>query len=437
MSALRLFPVLLFLAALALLGAAPSAATVAQYQKRLAKLKPDDPKALAELAAWCLSSGLKGDGEGLYRKLLEKDPEHAAARKALGFVKVGTEWLTHPEKKHREEKIKLEAEAAKVQEGDAAALLKLAERSRKAGLPDLSKALLERVLATEPDHAAARRLLRFSRFEGAWTEDDSLLKDYVAAASDEGRKAIAEALKVSGSGLTAERLEQHRRWAAAPKGMQEKLPLKGKAYETYYHLSVPEGYSGLERIPLVFYLHGGGVGQGEPNDIIALRRFTDPKGWIMVCPSAPNRDRDGVRMWCQGEGEACVLDLIARLSEQYAIDPRRIYLTGGSAGGWGTLHIGAKHPDLFAALGAECPEAGNADAQKLSKLPLYIVHGSEDHVCEVERVRALHAQLLGLGAVHRYVEVAGAGHDLPQESPGELFGWIAAFSLPEPKVSKK
>lgn len=428
---------LLALAIPLLMGAGPSAALLEQYQKRLGQAPEGDTKAKVELAAWCLASGLKAEGEDLYRAVLEKEPDHAAARKALGYVKEGAEWITATERKRREEHARLEAEAAALKGDDLKGLLKLAERARKASFEDLARACLDRVLAADPDHAAARRMLRQTRFEEAWQEDRDLLAAYVGADSEARRKAIAEALKASGSELGPERLEGHRRWAAAPRGFQERLPLKGKAYETYYHLSVPESYTGLDRVPLIVLLHGGGVGMGDPDMVSAFRTFTDPKGWIMALPMAPHRDRDGVGMWTQTESEACVMDLVARIREQYAVDPLRLYLAGGSAGGWGTLHIGARHVGLFAALGALCPEAMGADGLKLSKIPLYIVHGSEDHVCEVGRVRALSAQLRGLGAAHKYVEVKGAGHALPEDCKGGLFDWIAGFTLPDPKAARR
>jgi hypothetical protein len=48
---------------------------------------------LAAIAAWALDQGLRGRAESVYRTILVREPEHAEARRALGFEKVGGRWL--------------------------------------------------------------------------------------------------------------------------------------------------------------------------------------------------------------------------------------------------------------------------------------------------------------------------------------------------------
>ena len=49
-------------------------------------------------------------------------------------------------------------------------------------------------------------------------------------------------------------------------------------------------------------------------------------------------------------GEQDVLQVLREVQRLYSIDPDRIYLTGGSMGGWGAWNIGLRCPDMFAAL---------------------------------------------------------------------------------------
>ena len=195
-------------------------------------------------------------------------------------------------------------------------------------------------------------------------------------------------------------------------------------------------YDGLTPAPLVVYLHGGGAGMvTEPDMVCSCSKFCSSWGWISAFPKCPNQPKTGA--WNCAEGEACVFDLIAKLREQYAIDSRRIYLAGGSMGGWGTLYIAGRHPDRFAAVGAAAPECIGVDPQGLKKLPVFLVHGDKDVVCHADRTRALDADLARLGGVHKYVEIKGAGHALPDEAIQQLFDWIANYALSEKPVSGK
>jgi hypothetical protein len=57
-----------------------------------------DADALLDLARWCDENKLSREAKKVYREIIDKvDPEHEAARRALGFVKVGDEWKTKAE----------------------------------------------------------------------------------------------------------------------------------------------------------------------------------------------------------------------------------------------------------------------------------------------------------------------------------------------------
>jgi pimeloyl-ACP methyl ester carboxylesterase len=53
--------------------------------------------------------------------------------------------------------------------------------------------------------------------------------------------------------------------------------------------------------------------------------------------------------------EKRVMDTVKWVSEKYSIDPNRVYLCGNSMGGSGTLGIGLRHGDVFAAIKANVP----------------------------------------------------------------------------------
>jgi pimeloyl-ACP methyl ester carboxylesterase len=56
-----------------------------------------------------------------------------------------------------------------------------------------------------------------------------------------------------------------------------------------------------------------------------------------------------------GPTEKRVMDTVKWVTEKYGIDPNRVYLCGNSMGGSGTLGIGMRHGDVFAAIKANVP----------------------------------------------------------------------------------
>lgn len=69
------------------------------------------------------------------------------------------------------------AEAESTDANDAVALYRHALRAEAEGLEDLRRDFLERVLALETDHAAARRALGYERHDGAWVTADAARRD--------------------------------------------------------------------------------------------------------------------------------------------------------------------------------------------------------------------------------------------------------------------
>jgi poly(3-hydroxybutyrate) depolymerase len=66
--------------------------------------------------------------------------------------------------------------------------------------------------------------------------------------------------------------------------------------------------------------------------------------------------------------EKRVIDTVKWVIQKYDIDPNRVYLSGNSMGGSGTLGIGLRHGDIFAAIKANVP-AGIAHASQRMYFP--------------------------------------------------------------------
>jgi pimeloyl-ACP methyl ester carboxylesterase len=76
-----------------------------------------------------------------------------------------------------------------------------------------------------------------------------------------------------------------------------------------------------------------------------------------------------------GPTEKRVIDTVKWVIEHYQIDPNRVYLCGNSMGGSGTLGIGMRHGDLFAAIKANVPAGAEHVSSRMYFPPLAVPAG--------------------------------------------------------------
>jgi hypothetical protein len=65
-----------------------------EYAKKKADLVPGDPEPRYALAQWCKDKGLTGEQKEMLEEVLKLSPDHPAARRDLGYVKDGDQWIT-------------------------------------------------------------------------------------------------------------------------------------------------------------------------------------------------------------------------------------------------------------------------------------------------------------------------------------------------------
>ena len=91
-----------------------------------------------------------------------------------------------------------------------------------------------------------------------------------------------------------------------------------------------------------------------------------------------------------------VYNLIKEIQSKYKIDASRIYLTGLSMGGWGTLKLAMEHPEMFASVVSVCAPTDRvmyANIHQYKNLNMKIYHGGMDDVVLPENAFNFYQQL--------------------------------------------
>jgi predicted peptidase len=219
-----------------------------------------------------------------------------------------------------------------------------------------------------------------------------------------------------------------------------------------YSIYVPRNYDPNRAWPVILFLHGAGergsdgvrataIGLGN-----AIRLGPDRVPAIAVFPQVPLH-----QCWIGEPADAAMLALDRTMAE-FNADPKRVYLTGLSMGGYGTWHLALAHPERFAALAIICggistydqtsvrqsPLTLHADdpfafvAESLKSKPIWIFHGADDPVIPVSESRRMLEALQQHGANDLHdTEFPNTGHNAwdPAYRTAELWPWLFSKSL--------
>ena len=209
-----------------------------------------------------------------------------------------------------------------------------------------------------------------------------------------------------------------------------------------YGMYVPLHYNENRRkYPMILFLHGAGE-RGDDVDLVkkhgpikvALERGEFP--FIVVAPQChsrlPSSEGSAASGWQTAEAD--VMAILDEVQSKYRIEPTRIYLTGLSMGGFGSFHLAAEHPDLFAAVTPICGGGNAARADAYVNTPFWVFHGGDDPVVAASRSREMVDAMRAFD--HEDVKLTiypGVGHDSWTRTyeDDSLYAWFLGHRLGE------
>ena len=203
-------------------------------------------------------------------------------------------------------------------------------------------------------------------------------------------------------------------------------------YEIPFRVYLPENYElAKEYFPIVFFLHGVGergnnLDLVETHGIPKLIKKNKKFPFITVAPQCPL-----FQWWSRPEMTNSLINLVEKVMQTYKADESRVYLTGLSMGGYGSIALANTRPDLFSAMISVCGGADFDNFENLKKLPTWFFHGSEDKVHPAIRSEKIYNQLKDMNPNIKLTVYDGIGHnswDITYNND-DIYDWLLSKSI--------
>jgi phospholipase/carboxylesterase len=191
-----------------------------------------------------------------------------------------------------------------------------------------------------------------------------------------------------------------------------------------FSVYVPEYLTPDRPAPVVFALHGGS-GHGRVF-LWSWLRDARSRGVILVAPTAAEGTWSLMDPGVDGSRLSRMLKFVR---EHWAVDLRRMLLTGMSDGGTFTLLEGLQPESPFTHL---APVAASfhpfmlsvSDPARMGGLPVYLVHGALDWMFPIQAGRAANQALSAAGADVVFREIEDLSHTYPRDENGAILDWL-------------
>ena len=190
----------------------------------------------------------------------------------------------------------------------------------------------------------------------------------------------------------------------------------------FYRVYLPEDFDPSREYPLVTFLHGtktpiNSIDQiGNATEFLVETLRGDEYPAILLAPESINGNW-GKRSPDEERDLRVLTEVIDVVLDDFSIDTRRQYVTGLSAGGFGTWNMLSLFPERFA---AALPTAGGCSSSTCDpseflasrEIPVWAFHGARDEVVPVETTRLAVDAFRTAGGNVRYTEFTNGTHNV-------------------------
>ena len=189
-----------------------------------------------------------------------------------------------------------------------------------------------------------------------------------------------------------------------------------------YAVRMPNHFREDGQYPLVFYLHGAG-GRGRDVSVILNNSFFEvaERCFAEAVTVIPQCYADS---WFDIFEQ--LQDFIKSQIDLPYVDPARVYVAGGSMGGYTTWQIAMTHPEWFAAIIPICGGGMYWNASRLKHMGVWAFHGEIDTTVRCEESVKMVEAINKKGGNAKLTIYEGVAHNswTPTFENPEVWAWM-------------
>lgn len=121
-----------------------------------------------------------------------------------------------------------------------------------------------------------------------------------------------------------------------------------------------------------------------------------------------------------------LINLVGEVVQKYDADDSKVYITGLSMGGFGTIALANERPDLFAAALAVYGGADFNNFNSLKNMPLWLLHVSDDEAYPASYSEKIYNKLKDINPEVKLTIYDGVDHnswDITYDN-SDIYKWL-------------
>ncbi|ADY50601.1 esterase [Pseudopedobacter saltans DSM 12145] len=120
------------------------------------------------------------------------------------------------------------------------------------------------------------------------------------------------------------------------------------------HIYKPINYSQIQKIPVVYLLHGHSANYKSWGKLVDLQQLANQFNFLIVCPDGQKKSWyiNSLKVENSQYESFFIKELLPKINKEYAVNEKQVFITGASMGGYGALRMLCVYPDIFLSAGS-------------------------------------------------------------------------------------